>query len=58
MNKSVNDKKCCTYCANCLPIGEGDHVCMEFEGEAILVMENYQRTDNFNKCNGTMYEED
>lgn len=48
--------KCCNYCANCTPIGEGDHICTEFT-PPVMVISEYEPTDEFNKCNGTMWEE-
>ena len=45
--------KSCTTCSNCIPIGEGDHLCdvlME------LVLDEYSPTDNFYGCGGSSYE--
>ena len=45
--------KCCLNCANCIPIGEGDHLCDELME---LVLEDYTPTDKFYGCGGSSYE--
>ena len=50
--KNKRNKTCIT-CSNCIPIGEGDHLCdvlME------LVLDEYAPTDNFYGCGGSSYE--
>lgn len=47
--------KCCGTCANCVPIGDGDHICIA--DEPILVMSDYEPTENYNYCNECDWEE-
>ena len=52
--KIKKDKlKSCLTCANCIPIGEGDHLCDEMME---LVLEDYTPTDEFYGCGGANYE--
>lgn len=46
--------KCCNTCANCIPIGEGDHICDEMQE---LVLEEYMPTDSYYICGGRYYDE-
>ncbi|NLD11688.1 MAG: hypothetical protein GX671_08070 [Clostridiales bacterium] len=39
--------KRCEECANCLPIGEGDHICDKTNK---LVIEEYIPTDDYGFC--------
>ena len=54
--KKEKKERSCNNCLNCIPIGEGDHICTEFE-EPILVLSGYIPTDDYNKCNGTKWED-
>ena len=49
--------KTCAMCSNLIPIGEGDHICLECGPEPILILDNYEPTDNYDKCGGDKYEE-
>lgn len=46
--------KCCENCDNFVPIGEGDHVCIA--GEPVLILEDYEPTDDYYYCAGQAYE--
>lgn len=45
----------CETCMNCLPIGEGDHICDI--GAPVLVLEGYIPTDKYFICGGKHWEE-
>ena len=45
----------CINCENCIPIGEGDHICTELD-EPILVIEEYEPTDDYFACGGSCYD--
>lgn len=48
----------CQNCMNCIPIGEGDHMCSAGEeDEAPVVIEEYMPTEDYGWCNGKHYEE-
>jgi hypothetical protein len=49
--------KTCLNCGNCTPIGDGDHICLECGDKPIIVLDNYNATDDFYKCNGKHWEE-
>ena len=48
--------RCCENCANFVPIGEGDHVCIA--DEPILILDDYEPTEDYYYCNGESYEGD
>lgn len=48
--------KCCENCDNCVPIGEGDHVCIA--GEPVLILDDYEPTEDYLYCDGEAYEGD
>lgn len=53
-----NDKpseQMCETCANCLPIGEGDHICDV--SIPVMVIESYAPTDDYYCCGGKHWEE-
>ena len=56
--KRKHKKQCkgCEYCANLIPIGEGDHICTEFELPKMVLCE-YAPTDDYLACGGRFYEE-
>lgn len=41
----------CEECINCIPLGEGDHLCDE-SPTMELVMEGYVPTEEYGWCNG------
>lgn len=47
----------CINCENCIPIGEGDHVCFEASEDPILVLDEYEPTDDYFACGGSSYVE-
>lgn len=47
--------KGCETCSNCIPIGEGDFICTEFSNSK-MVISDYEHTDEYNACEGTMHE--
>ena len=49
------DKQCCETCANCIPIGEGDHICSM--NPTRIVLEDYSFSDNYFWCGGSFWEE-
>ena len=49
----IKCNKTCITCANCIPIGEGDHLCDELME---LVLKNYIPTDKFYGCGGSSYD--
>ena len=48
-----DEPKCCMNCANCIPIGEGDHLC---DSLMTMVLEDYTPTDEYYGCGGSEYE--
>ena len=46
---------CCLTCSNCIPIGEGDHICNECS-EPVIVISNYAPTEEYLKCGGICFE--
>lgn len=46
---------CCLTCTNCIPIGEGDHVCNEC-GEPAIVINDYAPAEDYLKCGGKYFE--
>lgn len=45
----------CLTCSNCIPIGEGDHICNEC-GEPKMVISDYAPTEEYMVCGGSQYE--
>lgn len=58
MSKKKKKYAGCESCENCIPIGEGDHICYECDGDepALLVLEDYTPTKNYLACNGKRFE--
>ena len=54
--RKCKEIKGCEYCENCVPIGEGDHMCFEC-GEPQMVISEYAPTDKYMVCGGRMYVE-
>lgn len=54
MSKEKEISKTCLTCSNCVPIGEGDHVCIENQ---VIVLEDYTPTDDYCYCNECDWEE-
>lgn len=52
--KSNNKNKVCMNCENCIPIGEGDHICDE---HMVMVLEDYFPTEDFLYCGGKDWNE-
>lgn len=46
---------CCLTCFNCIPVGEGDHICSEC-GEPVVVISDYAPAEDYLKCGGEYYE--
>ena len=46
--------RCCLNCDHCIPIGEGDHWCDEC---LVMVLDEYEPTDDYYSCNGKEWEE-
>lgn len=55
--KAIVGKVCvtCETCENCIPIGEGDHICGEIIGKVVLV--DYTPSDDYMCCGGKNYVE-
>ena len=51
----MGKNKDCTDCMNCIPIGEGDHICSEDPTK--LVLDEYIPTEEFVWCDGEAWEE-
>ena len=45
----------CYNCANCCPIGSGNHVCSA--GASLMIIEDYLPTEDYGWCKGKKYEE-
>lgn len=45
----------CLTCSNCIPIGEGDHICNEC-GELVIVISDYAPAEDYLKCGGKYFE--
>ena len=56
--KNKKHKKCsgCEYCENLIPIGEGDHICLECGDESVMVISEYIPTDDYLACKGKCFE--
>lgn len=46
--------KSCMTCTNCIPIGEGDHIC-DMTNDLVLV--EYEPSEDYFSCGGKYYEE-
>lgn len=46
----------CLTCGNCIPIGEGDHICYECDSSPAMVISGYAPTDEYMACGGKHYE--
>lgn len=44
--------KNCLNCSNMIPIGEGDHICTEAAEMPVMVLCEYEPTEDFYKCEG------
>ena len=44
--------RCCETCSNMIPIGSGDHICADCGGKPVIVVSDYQPTNDYFKCNG------
>lgn len=51
MAKKKSKKACCECCSNCIPIGEGDHICDE-NHKPRLVISAYMPTEDYLHCRG------
>jgi len=54
MAKNKKKVVTCEMCDNCIPIGEGDHLCDECQE---IVISEYSPTDEYLKCGGKKYVE-
>ena len=51
-------ERSCMTCMNCIPIGEGDHICDEAEdSDDVLVLEDYTPAEAYMWCKGKRYTE-
>lgn len=56
--KSKNkENRCCETCSNLVAIGEGDHICLECDGQGIMPVSEYVPTDEYFWCRGDKWEE-
>lgn len=46
----INSNGSCIECQEAIPIGEGDIICLECTDQPLLVIENYQPTENYGEC--------
>ena len=53
--RSNPGKRSCELCDECIPIGEGDHLCTLEEPKVII--ENYQPTAEYYWCKGKYFGE-
>ena len=59
MFKQKKDRAGCETCANRIPIDDGNYICFECDGSdkpAVLVLDDYNPTNNYLKCEGKKYE--
>lgn len=56
MSKKNKKIATCETCDNCVPIGEGDHICYEC-GEPKMVISDYSPTNEYLSCGGKRYDE-
>lgn len=54
MSKKKSKKACCECCSNCIPIGEGDHVC-DSENKSKMVIRDYTSTEDYLHCRGRKF---
>lgn len=50
-----NQNAMCEYCENLIPIGEGDHICLECGSEPKMVICEYCPTDEYMACGGKYF---
>lgn len=48
-NGQPKEEKGCENCANCIPIGEGDHICEAYH-TPLVVIESYIPSNNYLRC--------
>ena len=53
--KKKKTEMTCESCINCVPIGEGDHLCTE---KNEIVIEDYAPSDLYMICKGKNFEEE
>lgn len=46
----------CMTCSNCIPIGEGDHICYEGGPLPAMVISEYAPTAEYMACGGKHFE--
>lgn len=46
----------CETCQNCIPIGDGDHICNECGDMTKMVISDYAPTDEYLECGDKNYE--
>lgn len=51
----LDSKPICMNCDHCIYIGEGDSIC-DADYEPVLIMADWEPTDDFWYCNGADYE--
>lgn len=51
----LESKPICMNCDHCIYIGEGDSIC-DADYEPVLIMADWEPTDDFWYCNGADYE--
>lgn len=54
MSKKKTRQTGCEYCSNCIPIGEGDHICTEQDMPKI-VFSDYTPTEDYLCCKGRKF---
>ena len=52
--KKKNKKAHCEYCSNCIPIGEGNHVCVT-EDMPKMVLTDYAPAEHYLWCRGRKF---
>lgn len=52
----MNLEACFLSCSNCIPIGEGDHICHECGPLPAMVISDYAPTEEYMACEGRCYE--
>ena len=54
--KAKPDNRCCENCVNCLPVGDGDHICNMDPSKAVL--EEYSFSADYFWCGGSLWAEE
>ena len=49
--KAKPDNRCCESCVNCLPVGDGDHICNMDPSKVVL--EKYSFSGDYCWCGGS-----